>query len=118
MLTLYGHPYSHNARKVHWALEELGLPYEYETVDLMTGAHKKPDFVRLNPNGRVPVMRDGDFVLYESNAMLLYLAETAGPGRLIPTKPQQRAQVLQWLSWQASDLAGAMLQPFLMKFYA
>jgi glutathione S-transferase len=115
-IELYGHPYSHNTRKVHWALEEIGAPYEYETVDLMSGAQKEPEFLRLNPNGRVPVVRDGDLVLFESNAILWYLADQHD--RLLPKDPAGRALTVQWLAWQASDLAARCLEPWLMKFYA
>lgn len=117
MVKLFGHPYSHNARKVHWALEEMGAPYEYETVDLMTGAQKQPEFMKMNPNGRVPVIHDGDLVLYESNAVLWYLAEK-NDGKLLPSSAGERALVLQWLAWQAADLAAQCLDPFLHKFYA
>ncbi len=118
MIKLFGHPHSSNARKVHWALEELALRYEYETVDLMTGAQKRADFLQLNPNGRVPVLHDGDVGLFESNAILLYLADRYGAGRLLPVEPAARAQVFQWVSWQASDLAAALQEPWFMKFLA
>jgi glutathione S-transferase len=116
MITLYGHPYSHNARKVHWALEELATPYEYATVDLMGGGHKTADFLEMNPNGRVPVIHDGPLVLYESNAILWYLAEKSRA--LLPSDFAGRATVLQWLAWQASDVAATCLDPWLMRFYA
>lgn len=115
-ILLYGHPFSHNSRKVQWALEELGTPYELRVVDLMTGQHKQPDFLRMNPNGRVPVIHDGDLVLYESNAILWYVADSAGG--LLPEDAAGRALALQWLAWQAADLASACMQPWLMKFYA
>lgn len=117
MVRMFGHPYSHNARKVHWALEELGEAYDYTTVDLLSGAQKQPDFMKMNPNGRVPVIHDGDLVLYESNAILWYLAEK-NEGKLLPSSPGDRALVLQWLAWQAADLAAQCLDPFLHKFYA
>ncbi|HJL18572.1 MAG TPA: glutathione S-transferase family protein [Sandaracinaceae bacterium LLY-WYZ-13_1] len=115
-IELFGHPYSHNARKIHWALEEMGADYEYRTVDLLKGAQKQPEFMEMNPNGRVPVIHDGDLVLYESNAILWYLAEKNG--KLLPSDSKDRALVLQWLAWQASDLAATCLDPFLLKFYA
>lgn len=118
MLTLYGHPYSSNARKVHWALEELGLPYEYATVDLMKGEHKRPEYLRINPLGRVPAIVDGDVTMFESNAILCYLEERYGRGKLLPLDPAPRAAVYEWLWWQASDLAKPMLEPFLLRFFA
>src|SRR5690606_25220095 len=74
------------------------------------------DFLRLNPNGRVPVIHDGELVLYESNAILWYLADKAGA--LLPNDAAGRALTVQWLAWQASDLAAACLDPWLAKFYA
>jgi glutathione S-transferase len=118
VLNLYGHPYSTNARKVHWALEELGLAYVYTTVDWMKGEHKKPDYLRINPLGRVPAIRDGEVVMFESNAILCYLEERYGQGKLLPTESAPRAEVYEWLWWQASDLSRVMLEPFLMRFFA
>ena len=65
MLNLHGHPYSHNSRKIHWALEEMGAEYQYKTVDLMTGEQKNESFLLMNPNGRVPVLQHDDIVIYE-----------------------------------------------------
>jgi glutathione S-transferase len=113
MVTLYGHPYSPNSRKVHWALEELGAPYEFRTIDLPRREQKQPDYLRLNPNGRVPTLVDGDFVLYESNAILRYLADKLG--KLLPDPPHLRALVDQWVCWQSSDLAPAIGRPWWMK---
>ncbi|HEY8429059.1 MAG TPA: glutathione S-transferase family protein [Sandaracinaceae bacterium] len=115
-ILLYGHPYSHNSRKVQWALEELGLDYELRVVDLMTGQQKQSEFLRLNPNGRVPVIHDGELVLYESNAILWYLANKAGA--LLPKDAAGRALTMQWLAWQVSDLGPACVEPWLAKFYA
>ncbi len=118
MLKLYGHPYSHNARKVHYLLEEIGASYEYVTVDLMTGAQKKPEFVRLNPLGRVPVIDHDGFVMYESNAILAYLGEQLASGSLWPADARERGHVLMWLSWQASDLGPAVFKPWMLGFMA
>lgn len=103
MIALYGFPASGNTRRVHWALEELGLRYEYRTVDLRQGEQKKPDFLKLNPNGRVPVIDDDGFVLYESVAILQYLSERYADEELAPVDVKLRAQVYQWLSWQLCD---------------
>src|SRR5215471_15716930 len=118
MVTLYGHPVSSNSRKVHWALEELGTPYTYQTVDLFKGEHKRDPFLGKNPNGRVPVVQDQGIVLYESNAILWYLADRYGLGKIVSESAEQRALVHQWVSWQASDLAPAILPPWLTLFYA
>lgn len=115
-IEILGNTFSHNARKVTWALEEVGADYTHTQVDLMSGAQKKPDFLALNPNGRVPVLKDGDLVLYESNAILFYVADKHG--KLLPSTAEGRAQVWQWLAWQAADLAATCLDPWLMKLYA
>jgi len=121
MITLHGHPYSPNSRKVHWALEEMGAPYVYKTVNLATREQKSPEFLRLNPNGRVPVVVDGEgdngFVLYESNAILWYLADKYDHGHIVPEDLAERALIDQWMWWQASDLAPATGRPWIMKFY-
>jgi glutathione S-transferase len=118
MINLYGHPVSSNSRKVHWALEEIGIPYTYQTVDLMKGEHKRDVFLGKNPNGRVPVLEDQGISLFESNAILWYLADRYGLGKIVPESAAQRALVHQWVSWQASDLGPAIMSPWLTLFYA
>jgi glutathione S-transferase len=117
MITLYGHPYSHNSRKIHWALEEMNVEYQYKTIDLMSAEQKNEDFVQMNPNGRVPVIEHENRLIYESNAILAYFMDALGEHPLSCSSNAHRAGVLQWLSWQASDLASALLEPWLMKFY-
>lgn len=102
MLTILGRVTSINVRKVLWAADTLALPYRREDWGLPLRDPKVPEFLALNPNGQVPVLVDGDFVLWESNAILIYLSERAG--QLMPEQIEQRALVLQWLAWQASEL--------------
>jgi glutathione S-transferase len=118
MIQLFAHPYSSNSRKVHWALEELGLEYEYVLVDLVKGAQKQPEFFALNPNGRVPVVVDGDLRLYESNAILLHLAARYGQGKLAAGNEIEAALVNQWLFVQAFDLQPFLQAAFVAKFFA
>jgi glutathione S-transferase len=118
MLTLYAHPHSPNSRKVHWALEELGVPYTYQTVDLLKREQKDPGFMRLNPNGRVPVLDDDGFILWESNAILWYVADKFGRGVIVPEDVRERSHIDQWMWWQASDFGPATGRPWLMMFYA
>ncbi len=90
-----------NGWKVSIALQELGLPYQLHLVDLRTQAQKAPDFLKLNPNGRIPAIVDRDadnFGVFESGAILIYLAEKAG--KLLPTDPKGRSEVMQWLMFQ------------------
>ncbi|QDZ11305.1 glutathione S-transferase family protein [Devosia ginsengisoli] len=102
MLRVLGRVTSINVRKVLWALDELGLAYEREDWGLPLRDPKVPEFLALNPNGQVPVVIEGDFVLWESNAVLIYLAEREGG--LLPEQLELRALALQWLGWQASEL--------------
>lgn len=87
-----------NGWKITIMLEECGLPYEAHSVDLGRGEQREPWFVELSPNGRIPAIRDGDLTLFESGAILHYLAEASG--RFLPTEPRRRWDVLQWLHWQ------------------
>lgn len=102
MLKVLGRVTSINVRKVLWALDELGLAYEREDWGLPLRDPKVPEFLALNPNGQVPVLVENGFVLWESNAILIYLAEREGA--LLPDQLEQRALALQWLGWQASEL--------------
>jgi len=102
MLKLLGRVTSINVRKVLWALDELGLAYEREDWGLPLRDPNVPEFLALNPNGQIPVLVEGEFVLWESNAILIYLAEREG--RLLPEQLELRALALQWLAWQASEL--------------
>ena len=98
---------SPNARKVHMALEELGLPYEIRWVDITRGDQFDPDFVRVNPNCKIPAIVDHDgpggapIALFESGAILLYLAEKTG--RLLPADPVARWEATCWVFWQVAN---------------
>ena len=102
MLKLLGRITSINVRKALWALDALELDYQREDWGMPLRDPKVPEFLALNPNGQVPVLIEGDFVLWESNAILIYLAERAG--RLLPAQLEERALALQWLGWQAAEL--------------
>lgn len=104
MLKLLGKPTSINVRKVLWTLAETGLPYEREDWGDGYRATSAPEFLALNPNAMVPVLVDGDFVLWESNSICRYLSGKAGRSDLLPAEPQARARVEQWMDWQATDL--------------
>ncbi|MBE7733166.1 glutathione S-transferase family protein [Devosia faecipullorum] len=104
MMRVLGRLTSINVRKVVWALEAIDQPYEQEDWGMPLRDPKVPEFLALNPNGQVPVLVDGDFALWESNAILIYLADKAGGGQILPSDPRERARALQWLGWQVSDL--------------
>jgi glutathione S-transferase len=118
MITLYGNPYSPNTRKVHWALEEMGTPYTYRLVDLAKREQKSHEYMQLNPNGRVPTLDDDGFILWESNAILWYVADKLGRGVIVPEDVRERALIDQWSWWQYSDFSPAVARPWLMKFWA
>lgn len=100
MLKLYGGVRS-RASIVQWYLEEISLPYEYITLDMANGEHRKPDFLAINPMGKVPAIVDGDLKLWESGAILLYLAEKYGePDAAL----NLRATWMQWVLFANATL--------------
>ena len=96
---------SGHAHRVEMFLSMLGLPYEAIPVDLAGGEHKKPPFLALNRFGQVPVIEDGDVVLGDSNAILVYLEARYAPGQWLPRDPLGAARVQRWLSAAAGPLA-------------
>ncbi|MDQ8035761.1 MAG: glutathione S-transferase N-terminal domain-containing protein [Bordetella sp.] len=115
MIQILGKAASINVRKVLWACDELGLRYTREDWGAGFRPTSDPAFLALNPNAMVPVLRDGDFVLWESNTILRYLANRHGAHApaLYPAEPQARAHVDQWMDWQASDLNTAWRPAFM-----
>jgi glutathione S-transferase len=101
-LKLYYHPFSPNARRPRIVARLLGLAIEEQLVDLTTGANRKPEYLAINPNGKVPALVDGDFVLWESNAIDIYLCRTAGDTTLWPADPRGQADVARWMMWTHS----------------
>jgi glutathione S-transferase len=90
--------------RVRWTLQELGVGYESIPVNLVAGEHRRPEFLRINPAGKLPVLVDGDLVLTESVAIVLYLADKYSDKGLIPTDLKERAQVNRWLLFAATEL--------------
>jgi glutathione S-transferase len=90
--------------RVRWTLQELGVGYESIPVNLVAGEHRRPEFLRINPAGKLPVLVDGDLVLTESVAIVLYLADKYSDRGLIPTDLKERAQVNRWLLFAATEL--------------
>jgi glutathione S-transferase len=111
-MKLHGFPLSPNTRRAVLCLEESELAYEFVPVDLMTGAHKRLEYLRLNPTGRVPVLVDGDFVLWESNAILRYVAERAPHKQLDGETTRSRAEIAQWTFMNAAHLSPALAHIF------
>ena len=117
MIDLYTAP-TPNGWKVSVMLEETGLPYEVHPVDLMKGQQKTPEFLALNPNGRIPVIvdREADLTIFESGAILIYLAEKTG--KLLPAGGEARKTVLEWLMWQMGGVGPMFGQAHHFNFYA
>ena len=101
-MKLYSSPFSSNARKVRLAAAMLGIPLELVDINLGQGAQRRPEFLAINPMGRVPVLADGDFVLAESAAIMAYLADTKPGNSLYPAGLKERADVNRWLFWGAN----------------
>jgi glutathione S-transferase len=93
MLKLYGGARS-RASIVQWYLEELGIPYEFILLDLQAGEHRQPEYLAINPIGKVPAIIDGDFQLWESGAILFYLAQKYGN---MPSSLEEQAKINQWI---------------------
>ncbi|MEH2353638.1 glutathione S-transferase family protein [Nostoc sp.] len=100
MLKLYGGARS-RASIVHWYLEELGIPYEFVKLDMQTGEHLKSEYLAINPFGKVPAIVDEDFQLWESGAILLYLADKYSK---TPLSPKERAVFSQWVLFANATL--------------
>jgi glutathione S-transferase len=112
VIKVLGRPNSINVRKVLWLCDELGLAIEREDWGREYRSTDDPAFRALNPNGLVPVLLDDDFVLWESNSICRYLAARERRADLLPTELRGRAQVEQWMDWQATELNGAWRYAF------
>ena len=97
-----------NGWKISIALEEMALPYQVRVIDFATEEQKADWYVRLNPNGRIPTLEDDGFVVFESGAILIYLAEKSG--EFMPRDVQGRSRVMQWLMFQMSAIGPMMGQ--------
>jgi glutathione S-transferase len=107
-MKLYDFAFSPNCRKVRSVAYELGVPLDIQTVDLLRRENLAPAFLAKNPNGRAPLLEDGDLLLWESNAIISYLAAKTPSPSLLPTAPRDRAEVDRWLSWQLAHLGPAI----------
>lgn len=105
MLKLHGFPISPNTRRALFALEEHGAAYELVTVDLMSGEQKSPAYLALNPTGRVPTLVDGDWHLWESNAILEYLAARYPDKALGPRSARETGEMARWMYMNAAHLS-------------
>jgi glutathione S-transferase len=104
-ITIWGRANSVNVQKVLWCLHELDLAFERIDAGMAFGRNREPEYLSMNPNGRVPTLMDGDFVLWESNSIMRYLVMAHRPQSLLyPQAPKLRAGVDRWLDWTLSTL--------------
>jgi glutathione S-transferase len=111
MLKIYSTALSANGRKVLAVCRQLGLNPEIHEVNVYRGEGRRPEYLAVNPSGKIPALVDGEFMLAESNAILLYLAEAHGGNRLWSSDAKQRGMIAQWLFWES-----AHWQPTLIAF--
>lgn len=103
MLTLYGQ-YMSRAQRCLWTLEELGVPYQHVKTNQGAGESRTPEFLKINPNGHVPALQDGDFILWESMAIAMYVAKKFGQGSLWPASVEDEGLVMQWALWASLEV--------------
>ncbi|MFT4080014.1 glutathione S-transferase family protein [Rhodomicrobium lacus] len=116
MIEIYGRPTAWNVRKVLFFTEDAGIPYRCIDYGREFRPTNTPEFLDLNPNGLVPVLRDGSFTLWESHAVLRYLAAKYGPPGYYPVDFQGRAIVDQWLDWKLGHVSPALRVLFMRYF--
>ncbi len=115
MITLYGSARS-SAGRCLWTLEEAGVPYELKNVDMKNKEHKTEEFLKINPNGKVPALTDGSFTLFESMAINNYIAEKYKP-ELLGTTVEDHAISAQWSFWASSELQDPIIKVFIQKVF-
>ena len=114
MLEIWGRPYSSNVIPVIWTANELGLDYTLQLAGGSFGKLDTPEYAQINPNRMIPAIRDGDFALWESLAIVRYLCNRYGADDLCPTSPQTRAVADQWMEWSTSKA----FMPVIYLFFA
>ena len=108
MLKVYGKRASSNVQKVLWCCAEVGIPFEVIDIGAAFGGTRAPGYLALNPNGLMPTLDDGGFLLWESNAIVRYLAAKHAAGGLWPSDARARADADRWMDWQQTTLAAPM----------
>nr|WP_281431728.1 glutathione S-transferase family protein [Rhodomicrobium vannielii] len=116
VIEIYGRPTAWNVRKVLFFMEDAGIPYRRIDCGREFRPANTPDFLGINPNGLVPVLRDESFTLWESHAILRYLAAKYGPDGYYPVDLQRRARVDQWLDWKLGHVSPALRVLFMRHF--
>lgn len=111
-MEIWGRASSSNVQKVLWCCTELGIAYRRHDVGREFGGNREPAYLAMNPMGLVPTLRDGDLVIWETNAILRYLAARHDGEGLYPAAPASRSQVDRWLDWELGTLAPAIFPLF------
>ena len=112
MIKIWGRTDSSNVQKVLWCCAELGLEFERQDWGGKFGGNKNRDYLAMNPNGLVPTIKDGDFILWESNSIMRYLNAKYGQGKLLPSTPEDMANANRWMDWQLSVLNPSIVPLF------
>lgn len=115
MIQIYG-PAGSSAGRCFWTLEEIGVPYQAMPIDFKSQEHKQPEFLRMNPNGKAPVLKDNDFVLWESMAINFYLAEKYKPA-LLGADVREKADILKWSFWALAEYQKPVIDVFIQKVF-
>ncbi len=110
MIEIFGRATSSNVQLVMWAVAELGLEYERHDIGLEYGGNDTPEYLAMNPNGLVPVIRDSDVTMWESAAILRYLGARYGDAAFYPADPVERARLDMWAEWIKSTFANVLQQ--------
>jgi len=120
LMKIHYNPLSSNSRRALVVALHLGAKVDFVFVDLGKGDQKKPEYLRLNPNGKVPTLEDGDFALWESNTIAEYLCDLTPKQTLLPHDPKARADVLKWTHWTSAHFSPAVgilgFENFVKKF--
>jgi glutathione S-transferase len=112
MLKIWGRTNSINVQKVMWCVAELGLPFERSDAGGAFGGLDTPEYKAKNPNSRIPTIDDNGVIVWESNAVVRYLAARYGAGRLWPVDPAQRSEADRWMDWQQTTISPDMFPVF------
>lgn len=118
MLKIYGHFFSMPSNKVRLCASYLGLPHEYVHVDLQSGEHMKPEYLEINPAGRVPAIDDDGFTLSQSDAICKYLCALSGPSSFYPADIKNQALVNQWIDFSSQHILQAVARLFFNRVVA
>jgi glutathione S-transferase len=112
MIKIWGRTDSSNVQKVLWCCGEIDLQFDRTDWGGKFGGNKDAAYLEMNPNGLVPTIKDGDFILWESNSIMRYLNAKYGHGRLLPSSPEGMANANRWMDWQLSTFNSAIVPLF------